>query len=84
MKKRALLLYQASPKVREIVRQMTENGNDDYFDKAEGLLNAYFEPQNHRLYDVYQFRQAKQGDAETLVQYYTRLQIVPFGTSIRL
>ena len=51
-KKRALLLYQAGPKVREIFRQVPENGNDDDFDKAIELLNALFEPQKHRLYDV--------------------------------
>ena len=73
-KKRALLLYQAGPKVREIFRQIPENGNDDDFDKAIELLNANFEPQKHRLYDVYEFRQAKQGSAETLDQYYTRLR----------
>ena len=37
-------------------------------------LNAYFEPQKHRLQDVYRFRQAKQGDVETLDQYYTQAQ----------
>ena len=73
-KRRALLLYQAGPKVREIFRQIPENGNDDDFDKAIELLNAHFEPQKHRLYDVYEFRQAKQGSAETLDQYYMRLR----------
>ena len=76
-KKRALLLYQAGPKVREIFRQIPENGNDDVFDKAIELLNAHFEPQKHRLYDVYEFRQAKQGSTETLDQYYTRLRTLP-------
>lgn len=55
-------------------RQIPENENDDDFDKATELLNAHFEPQKHRLYDVYEFRQAKQGIAETLDQYYTRLR----------
>ena len=73
-KKRALLLYQAGPRVREIFRQLPDNGNDDDFDTAVEKLNAYFEPQKHRLYDVYQFRQAKQGNTETLDQYYTRLR----------
>ena len=41
---------------------------------AVNKLNAYFEPQKHRLYDVYQFRQTKQGEMETLDQYYTRLR----------
>ena len=57
-KKRTLLLYQAGPKVREIFRQIAENGNDDDFDKAIELLNAHFEPLKHRLYDVYEFREA--------------------------
>ena len=33
-KKRALLLYQADPKVREMFWHIPENGNDDDFDKA--------------------------------------------------
>ena len=71
-KKRALLLNQAGPRVREIFRQIPDNGDDDDFDTAVAKLNAYFEPQKHRLCDVYQFRQAKQGNTETLDQYYTR------------
>ena len=75
-KKRALLLYQAGPwpRVREIFRQIPDHGDDDDFDTAVNKLNAYFEPQKHRLYDVYQFRQAKQGEMETLDQHYTRLR----------
>ncbi len=64
-KKRALLLYQAGLRVLEIFRQLPDNGNDDDFDTAVEKLNAYFEPQKHRLYDVYQFRQAKQGNTES-------------------
>ena len=73
-KKRVLLLYQAGPRVREIFRQIPDHGDDDDFDTAVNKLNAYFEPQKHRLYDVYQFRQAKQGETETLDQYYTWLR----------
>ena len=73
-KKRALLLYQAGPRVHEIFRQIPDHGDDDDFDTAVNKLNAYFEPQKHRLYDVYQFRQAKQVETETLDQYYTRLR----------
>ena len=74
-KKRALLLlYQAGPRVREIFRQIPDHGDDDDFDTAVNKLNAYFEPLKHRLYDVYQFRQTKQGEMETLDQYYTQLR----------
>ena len=48
-KKRALFLYQAGPRVREIFLQLPDKGNDDDFDKAVEKLNAYFKPQKHRL-----------------------------------
>jgi hypothetical protein len=51
-KKRALLLYQGPCVglcVREIFRQHSNSGNDDDFDTAVEKLNAYFEPQKHRL-----------------------------------
>ena len=73
-KKRALLLYQAGARVREIFRQIPDNGDDKDYDKAVEKLNEYFEPQKHRLYEVYKFREARQDVSETLDQYYTRLR----------
>ncbi|XP_028412511.1 uncharacterized protein LOC114541021 [Dendronephthya gigantea] len=73
-RQRALLLYQAGPRVREIFRHFPDPGNDDDFDKATELLTEYFEPQKNRLYEVYKFRQAKQSDTETIDQYHTRLR----------
>ncbi len=70
---RALLLYQAGLKVREIFRQFPDHGGDDDVAKAEELLTAYFETQKNRLYEVYKFRQAKQGVSETIDQFHTRL-----------
>ena len=67
-KKLVLLLYQADPKIREIFRQIPENGHDDDFDKRTLRTTKTC------LYDVYQFRQVKLGNAETLDQYYTRLR----------
>ena len=74
-KKRALLLYQAGARVREIFRQLPDRGegNIDY-DTAVEKLNEYFDPRKHRLYEVYRFREACQGSTETLDQYYTRLR----------
>ncbi|CAB4000606.1 PREDICTED: uncharacterized protein LOC107336737 [Paramuricea clavata] len=72
-KKQALLLYQAGAQVRVIFRQIPDNGDDkDY--KAVEKLNKYFEPQKHRLYKVYKFREARQDVSETLDQCYTRLR----------
>ena len=72
-RQRALLLYQAGPRVREIFRQFPEPGADDDVAKAEELLTAYFEPQKNRLYQVYKFQQAKQEASETIDQFHTRL-----------
>ena len=72
-RQRALLLYQAGPRVREIFRQFPDPSADDDVAKAEELLTAYFEPQKNRLYEVYKFREAKQGAAETIDQFHTRL-----------
>lgn len=73
-RQRALLLYQAGPRIREIFRQFPDPGEDDDFAKAEILLTEYFEPQKNRLYEVYKFRQAKQVESETIDQFHTRLR----------
>ncbi len=53
---------------------MPDRGEDNDYDTAVEKLNEYFEPQKHRLYEVYRFREARQGSTETLDQYYTRLR----------
>ena len=73
-RKRALLLYQAGSRVREIFRQLQDTGEDKDYKKAVDKLNEYFEPQKNRLYEVYKFRQAKQQEGETLDQFHTRLR----------
>ena len=73
-RKRALLLYQAGQRVREIFRQLQDTGNESDYDTAKTKLQEYFEPQQNRRYAVYQFRQAKQDTHETLDQFNTRLR----------
>ena len=72
IRKRALLLYQAGSRVREIFRNLEETGED--FDTAVAKLNDFFEPQKNRLFEVYKFRQAVQGQSESLDQFHTRLR----------
>ena len=65
--KRALFLYQAGPRIREIFTQIPDTGNDDDYEKAKDKLREYFEPQkNRRYYEVYRFRKATQESQETL------------------
>ena len=79
-RKRALLLYQSGPRVREIFNQLpplvTEENEepDDEYETAKAQLTAYFEPQKNRRYEVYRFRQTTQAASETLDQYHTQLR----------
>ena len=73
-RKRALLLYQAGQRVREIFRQLPDTGTETDYDTAKTKLQEYFEPQQNRRYAVYRFRQAKQETHETLDQFHTRLR----------
>ena len=74
--KRALLLYQAGSRVREIFRQLPETGNTNDYKIAKDKLRDYFEPQKNRRYEVFKFRQAKQEPNETLDQFHTRLRVL--------
>ena len=73
-RKRALLLYQAGPRIREIFKQIPGTGNDDDYELAKDKLREHFEPQKNRRYEVYRFRKATQESQETLNQFHTRLR----------
>ena len=73
-RKRALLLYLASSRVREIFQYLHDTGNADDYDTAKTKLTTHFEPQKNRRYEVYRFRETKQEQGETLDQYHTRLR----------
>jgi len=72
--KRALLLYQAGSRVREIFKQLPDTGADGDFDTAKEKLCQYFEPQKNRRYEVHRFRQATQEQSETLDKFHMRLR----------
>ncbi|CAB4007481.1 PREDICTED: uncharacterized protein K02A2.6-like [Paramuricea clavata] len=73
---KALLLYQAGPRVREIFKQIPETGTDTDYDIAKQKLKAYFDPQKNRRYEVYRFRQTTEEHNETSDQFHTRLRTI--------
>ncbi|CAB3998539.1 Transposon Tf2-9 poly [Paramuricea clavata] len=73
-RQRALLLYQAGARVREIFKQLPDTGEDKDYDIAKAKLLAHFEPQKNRRYEVYRFRKAVQEPRETLDQFHNRLR----------
>ena len=72
--KRALLLHYGGPEVDEIFETLQDVGKDKDYNKAVEKLTAYFSPQVNTTYEVYNFRQAKQKDGETLDSFHTRLR----------
>ena len=50
-RKRALLLYQAGSRVREIFGQLENTGADNVYDTAKAKLTENFEPLTIRGYD---------------------------------
>ena len=73
-RQRALLLYTAGPRVREIFKQIPNNGDENNFNTAKEKLTEYFQPQTNRRYEVYRFRQTKQNQGGSLDQFHTRLR----------
>eukprot|EP00112_Aurelia_sp_Birch-Aquarium-sp1_P015232 Seg336.2 transcript_id=Seg336.2/GoldUCD/mRNA.D3Y31 product="hypothetical protein" protein_id=Seg336.2/GoldUCD/D3Y31 len=75
-RKRALLLYQAGPRIREIFKQIPDTGNEDDYNLAKEKLREHFEPQKNCSYEVYRYRKSTQESQETLDQFHTRLRSV--------
>ena len=73
-RKRALLLYQAGSRVRDIFAQLPDTNEANDFETAKAKLTQHFQPQKNVRYDVYVFRKAFQQKDETLDQYHTRLR----------
>ena len=71
------MLYQAGPKVREIFNQLSDvegEVDEDNFATTKAKLIEYFEPQKNRRYEIYRFRQTRQGNLESLDTFHTRLR----------
>ena len=73
-RKRALLLYQAGPEVYKIFKTLPDTGDTKDYAKAKDALTKHFEPAKNPIYEIYNFRQAKQSVDETIDQFHTRLR----------
>ena len=73
-RKRARLLHNSGPGVDEIFDTLQDVGEDKDYEKAVEKLTAHFSPRVNVTYEVYNFRQAKQEDGETLYCFHARLR----------
>ncbi len=64
--KRALLLYQAGSRVREIFRQLADTGPDDDYDTAKAKLHEHFEPQGMKYLN---FEKRNKNQAKPLTNF---------------
>ena len=53
---------------------MPDTGDDNDYATAVEKLNGYFSPQTNIAFEVYNFRQTKQKDGESLDSFHTRLR----------
>ena len=72
--KRALLLHCAGPNVQDIFGTLSNTGSE--YAIALSKLNMYFTPIVNVPYTRHVFRQMKQNEGETILQFVTRLRIV--------
>lgn len=59
---------------RNIFDTLPNTGEDGDYDTAVAKLNEYFSPQVNTTYEVYNFRQTKQKEGESLDSFHTRLR----------
>jgi len=74
VRQRALLLHYAGSEVNDIFDTLPDTGNVDDYTVAKQKLKGYFSPQTNKIFNVYQFRQAKQEQGEPLDNFQTRLR----------
>ncbi|XP_044180982.1 uncharacterized protein K02A2.6-like [Acropora millepora] len=73
-RKRALLLYSAGEEVSDIFETLSNQGEEKDYQAAVDALNAYFQPQVNKTFEVYKFRNATQDPGKPLDSYHTRLR----------
>ena len=73
VRKRAIFLHCAGPKVQDIFDTLEETGED--LETTCKKLQEYFEPKKHTLYNIYKFRQITQEADESYDDYCTRLKL---------
>ncbi len=71
VRKKALLLHYAGEGVYEVYETLREAADD--YDAVKTKLTIHFKPLKHTQYHVWEFRQAKQDQNESLDAYVTRL-----------
>ena len=73
-RKKALLLHYAGDEVFEIHATLDNTGNENDYAASKTALENYFKPQLNTEFQVFEYRQMKQNQSETIDEFATRLR----------
>ena len=73
-RKKALLLHYAGDEVFEIHATLDNTGNENDYAASKTALENYFKPQLNTEFQVFEYRQMKQNQSETVDKFATRLR----------
>ena len=73
-RRKALLLHYSGDEVFDIYQTLQNAGDESGYDETKTALTNSFKPQVNQEFEIFQFRQMKQMDSETVDDYATRLR----------
>ncbi|MCG8046729.1 MAG: hypothetical protein N0E48_14005, partial [Candidatus Thiodiazotropha endolucinida] len=73
-RRKALLLHYAGDDVFDVYQTLPNTGDESGYDETKAALTTYFKPQVNEEFEIFQFRQMKQLESETVDEFATRLR----------
>ncbi len=73
-RRKALLLHYSGDEVFEIHDTLPNTGGDSDYDQTKQALETYFKPKVNEEFEIYEFRQLRQLESETVDQFATKLR----------
>ena len=73
-RRKALLLHYSGDDVFDIYQTLSDTGDENGYEETKAALTRYFKPQVNEEFEIFQFRQMKQLESETVDEFTTRLR----------
>ena len=65
-RRKALLLHYSGDDVFDIYQTLSDTGDENGYEETKAALTKYFKPQVNEEFEIFQFRQMKQLESETV------------------
>ena len=73
-RRKALLLHYSGDDVFDIYQTLSDTGDENGYEETKAALTKYSKPQVNEEFEIFQFRQMKQLESETVDEFTTRLR----------